>query len=161
MLPRAMPVREAGLGAGLVLLAAAVAYETAHLTVGFSYDKVGPRTFPYLIAAGLFLSGVSILVAAMSAAPSRQAPERHDWLAIGLISAALLLQMFFIRAVGWIPCATIGFMIVAWAFGSRRVVVSLVFGALFATATFVVFNYGLGLHLPVGSLFQRLFAPAG
>lgn len=143
-------MRDAGLGAGLVLLAVGVAVGTAGMTVGFSYDNVGPRAFPYIIAAGLVVSGVSILLAAFSPSAPKQARERHDWVAIVLISFTLLIQMLLIGPLGWIPVATVAFAIVAWAFGSRQVLVSLLFGAALACGTFVVFNYGLGLRLPAG-----------
>lgn len=149
---RALRRRNAGLGAGLVILAMAVAYKTATITVGFSYDNVGPRAFPYIIAAGLFLSGVSIFLGARSVAEEARPREPHDWISIAVISATLLMQMFLIRPLGWIPVATVSFATVAWAFGGRRIVLNLLFGAALATATFVLFNYGLGLRLPAGSL---------
>jgi putative tricarboxylic transport membrane protein len=153
---RTIGLRDAGLGAGLMLLAVGVAIETANITVGFSYDTVGPRVFPYLIAAGLFLSGLFTLAAALPRRPPAGTDGRGDWVAIALISVALLMQMALIQLLGWIPVATIGFAIVAWAFGSRAITLNLLFGAALASATFVLFNYGLGFRLPAGRLVQML-----
>ena len=147
---------DAWFGGGLVLLAIGVALEGASVTSGFGYDTVGPRAFPYLIAAGLFVSGVSIFVAALSQAAPTDATDGHDWIAVGAISGALIGQMLLMRPLGWIPVSTVAFAIVAWVFGSRQVVRNLLFGAVLALVTFILFNYGLGLRLPVGSLAEGL-----
>ena len=47
--------------------------------------------------------------------------------------------------LGWIPVSTVAFAVVAFAFGSRALLRNLLFGAVLAGVTFVLFNYGLGL----------------
>jgi putative tricarboxylic transport membrane protein len=64
--------------------------------------------------------------------------------------------MLLLAPLGWIPVSTAAFALVAWAFGSRRVLRNLVFGAILACGTFLLFNYGLGFRLPVGSLVEAL-----
>ena len=153
---RAIASPEAWLGGGLLLLAIGVAVEGANVTVGFGYDTVGPRAFPYLIAAGLVVSGISILVAALSHAAPVEPAEPHDWMPVVAISITLIMQMVLIKPLGWIPVSTVGFAIVAWVFGSRQVFRNILFGALLACATFALFNFGLGFRLPTGSFFEAL-----
>lgn len=147
--------REAGLGGALLLLGVAVAIQTSQISAGFSYDTVGPKAVPYVVAAGLTLSGLSILLGAVSGPTAEPGGRtvRPDWLAAAAISAALLAKMVLIETLGWIPVATVAFAIVSWAFGSRRVLLNLLFGLLLAAGTFLLFNYGLGLRLPAGQLF--------
>jgi putative tricarboxylic transport membrane protein len=149
---RTIGLRDAGLGTGLMLLAVGVAIETGSITVGFGYDSVGPRVFPYLIAAGLFLSGLFTLAAALPRRAPAGPEGRGDWVAVALISVALLMQMALIQPLGWILVATVAFAIVSWAFGSRAILLNLLFGLVLASATFVLFNYGLGFRLPAGRL---------
>jgi putative tricarboxylic transport membrane protein len=153
---RAVRSPDAWLGAGLLLLAIGVAIEGANVTSVFGYDTVGPRAFPYLIAAGLFMSGASILVAAWRHDAPFQTGERHGWIAVVAISVTLLMEMLLIKPLGWIPVSTAAFAIVASIFGSRQVLRNIVFGAVLAGATFVLFNFGLGFRLPVGGLVEAL-----
>jgi putative tricarboxylic transport membrane protein len=150
--------QEAALGLGLALLAFCIIALTMRITVGFSYDNVGPRTFPYLIAGMLLISGGAILIGAF--ADTLWEPRRDDdpvrWLPIALISAALIFQLLVIRKIGWIPAATVAFAVVAYAFGERRMLLNLLFGFLLASGTFVLFNYGLQLRLPVGDFLKAL-----
>jgi putative tricarboxylic transport membrane protein len=139
-----------------MLLAVGVAAEGATITAGFGYDTIGPRAFPYMIAAGLFVSGVSIFVAGFRGVHS-DLPESRNWVAVAAISLALILQMLLIQPLGWIPVSTVAFAVVARVFGRSNMLQNLLFGATLACATFVLFNYGLGFRLPVGSLVAPLF----
>ena len=155
MRTRMLRPSEAALGVGLVVLALFIIELTTQITVGFSYDNVGPRTLPYIVAAMLILSGIAIAVGAFFGEP---AEHQHDdpirWLPIALISAALIFHMFVVRHIGWIPAATVSFAVVAFAFGERRVLLNLLFGFLLAAGTYVLFNYGLQLRLPAGYLME-------
>jgi putative tricarboxylic transport membrane protein len=152
MKARQLKGRDLGLGGALVVLGAAVAIQTTQISSGFSYDNVGPRAVPYIIAAGLLLSGVSIVVGAYAAAEPEfdRSGRRPDWVAVAVISLALLAQMFTLEVLGWIPVATAAFAVVSWAFGARSVLLNILYGLLLAIGTFLLFNYGLGLRLPMG-----------
>lgn len=142
-------------GAGLVLLAIGVAVEGSRVTAGFGYDTVGPRAFPYLIAAGLLASGSAIVAHAFSRSALTDEIGGRP-LPVVAISAVLVAQVFLMVPLGWIPVSTVAFAVVAFAFGSRALLRNLLFGAVLAGATFVLFNYGLGFRLPVGSLVEAL-----
>jgi putative tricarboxylic transport membrane protein len=152
-------MRDLCLGVGLVLLAVAVIWHVAGITVGFSYDILGPRAFPYIVSAGLVISGVALVVSAVKRPADAEPSEVHDWRPIVIISAALLLQLFLVSRLGWIPVATVAFLIVSMAFGNRRIGLGLLFGFLLAAGTFALFNFGLGLRLPVGTYIEAIFPP--
>jgi putative tricarboxylic transport membrane protein len=137
-----------------------VVQQALTVPIGFGYDNVGPRTFPYIIAAGFFLSGVSIIMTERARGSGREKSQRHDWLSILAISATLLVQMFVIVQVGWIPVAAVSFAIIAWAFGSRQFLLSLGLGLALAVGTFLLFNKGLGLNLPIGTWVEPLLPSA-
>jgi putative tricarboxylic transport membrane protein len=157
---RSLRVGEAILGGGVLALGLFVAVETARLEVAPSHAAIGPTLFPFLIAGGLIIIGALVLREAFF---GHVAHERGgfelDWLALALVSAGLIVQMFLLETVGWIPATTILFAAVARAFGSRRLLLDAVIGLVLASLAFVVFNYGLGLDLPVGTLIEDALAP--
>ena len=76
-----------------------------------------------------------------------------------LVSAGLVIQMFLLETLGWIPATTLLFIAVARAFGSRRLLIDAALGVALTAASFVMFNYGLGLNLP-GGVVADMIAPA-
>jgi putative tricarboxylic transport membrane protein len=151
-------IPEAGLGAFALLLGSYVAIDASGYHDGSTYDALGPSLMPYIIAAGLILTGLPILVGALFSRGRPEPIEAIDWMPIALITLGLIVPIVFILWLGWIPVITVVFALGARAFGSRRTLLDLGLGVAFGIVTFVVFNYGLGLHLPVGRIFTRLFA---
>ncbi len=150
-------IPEAGLGAFAILLGAYVAIDATGYRDGSTYDALGPSLLPYIIGAGLILTGLPILIGAFAARASAKTVERIDWKPVALIILGLIVPIPFILMLGWIPVITVVFAIGARAFGSRRTVVDLGLGLAFGILTFAIFNYGLGLHLPSGWIVTRLF----
>jgi putative tricarboxylic transport membrane protein len=150
-------IPEAALGAFAVLLGAYVAIDASGYHDGSTYDGLGPSLLPYIIAAGLTLTGLPILIGALVSRGRAEAVEQIDWVPIALITLGLIVPIAFIRLLGWIPVIAVVFALGARAFGSRRTVLDLSLGAAFGIATFVIFNYGLGLHLPSGPIITWLF----
>lgn len=72
------------------------------------------------------------------------------------MSAGLLINLLTIESLGWLIATPLLFVCVARAFGSRRPVVDLAIGLTIAVLTFVVFNFGLDLNLPVGEFWEDL-----
>jgi putative tricarboxylic transport membrane protein len=151
-------IPEAGLGAFALLLGSYVAIDASGYHDGSTYDGLGPSLMPYIIAAGLILTGLPIFVGALFPRGRAEPIEAIDWMPIALITLGLIVPIVFIVWLGWIPVITVVFALGARAFGSRRTVLDLGLGVAFGIVTFVIFNYGLGLHLPVGRIFTRLFA---
>ena len=150
-------IPEAALGTCAILLGAYVAIDATGYRDGSTYDGLGPSLLPYIIGAGLILTGLPILIGAF-VARARAAPFAPiDWRAVGLITLGLILPIPFILMLGWIPVITVVFALGARAFGSQRTVVDLGLGFAFGVLTFAIFNYGLGLHLPAGWIITQFF----
>jgi putative tricarboxylic transport membrane protein len=155
---RSLRVGEAALGGGVLVLGLFIAFETTR-GLGPTSAVVGPALFPYLIAAGLVIVGASLLREAFAGHIAHEGGFELDWVAVALVSAGLILQMFLLETLGWIPASALLFMAVARAFGSRRLVIDAVLGLALTAASFVIFNYGLGLNLP-GGVIADMIAPA-
>ncbi len=155
---RNLRIGEAVLGGGVLALGLFIAFETMRGT-GSTNAVVGPALFPYLISAGLVIVGVSLLREAFAGHIAHAGGMELDWIAVALVSAGLIIQMFLLETLGGIPASALLFMAVARAFGSRRLVIDAVFGIALAAASFVMFNYGLGLNLP-GGVIADMMTPA-
>lgn len=152
---RSLRVGEASLGGFVLALGLFLTVETLQLNVAPTHAAIGPRLFPLLIAAGLLIVGALVLREALFGhVPHEQRGIELDWPAMALIAGALIVQLLIIEQVGWIPAAALLFAIAAWAFGSRRPVLDLAIGLVLAAITFGIFNYGLGLSLPLGTLVE-------
>ncbi len=145
-------LRELGLGGFAVALGIVVVVVAHGFPGGSAYDVLGPRMLPYLVGLGLVLSGLPILVGAFRR-PRRPPLEAMDILPVLLIALGLIVPILLITRVGWIPVAAIVFALGARAFGSRALLPDLGIGFVFGVVTFVLFNYALGLNLPLGTLF--------
>ena len=141
---------EAAFGGGLLALAAFLVVETIRMPV-VTRATVGPKLF---IAAGLALVGAAMLREARAGKTPHAAGLEMDWPAVGLVAGGLTLQFLTVEWAGWIPAATVLFVLVARAFGERRWIANLLIGAAMAAATYFAFTAGLGLNLPIGSLFE-------
>jgi putative tricarboxylic transport membrane protein len=153
---RSLRVGESMLGGAVLALGLFVAAQTALLTVAPSQATVGPRLFPFLIAAGLIGVGLALLREAVFGHIAHEGGFELDWRAVGLISAGLVVQMLLLESLGWIVAATLLFVAATLAFGSRRLVLDTAIGIVLAGLAFAIFNYGLGLSLPTGTAIERL-----
>lgn len=157
---RSLRIGEAVLGGGVLALGLFVAVETALIKVGPTHAAIGPRLFPFLVAAGLIAVSLALLREAFVGHVAHEGGFALDWPAVGLASAGLVAEMLLMEPVGWIVAATLLFMGVARAFGSRRLLLDTAVGLVLAGLTFAIFNCGLGLSLPSGQLIEHMTAPA-
>jgi putative tricarboxylic transport membrane protein len=155
---RSLRIGEAILAAGVLILGVLIAFETMRSATSVG-TVVGPALFPYLIAGGLVLVGLSLLRQAIAGHIAHEGGVELDGVAVVLVSAGLIIQMLSLETLGWIPATTLLFMLVARAFGSRRLLVNVAIGVALTGLSFAVFNYGLNLNLPAGVL-EDLIAPA-
>lgn len=157
------PGRAADLGAALVI-AAAGAFLWIHassIPFGAGYDRIGPRVFPYAVAAGLMGLGVLLLVPRFGAsgpdslARTASAPAFNPaplaWLALALVLIPVLMPR-----IGFVAGAAIQFWLTARAFHSRRPIRDLAAAVLFSLIVYLAFAQGLGLALPQGPLEKLL-----
>lgn len=153
---RRLPIGGMLLGLSVLGLGIFVAVGTWMMPEPAMASAVGPKDFPVLIASGLIIIGGLLLREAFVRKTEEEAVEL-DWRAIGLVLGALLVQLLLLGLLGWISATAFLFMMTARAFGSRRVWVDMLIGAALAGIIFVVFDYGLDLDLPLGSLAETLF----
>jgi putative tricarboxylic transport membrane protein len=153
--PERRPDRAAFVIAGLLMLAAiAIAVSTAGMGGVAGYSPVGPKTFPYIIAAGLFGLGVLTAVEALRGDfPDRepQAFEPMAWVVGGLV-----IQMLTMKTVGFSIATGLLFAAAAKGFGRGPLWQTVPIGIVFSFVVWFVFAKGLQLSLPAGP-FERLF----
>ena len=133
-----------------------IATETSLMEVAASNAAIGPRLFPFLVAAGLLAVGAAVLWQAFFGHIAHERGFELDWRAVALVAGGLLLQIFLIESLGWIIASTLMFLAATLAFRERRVVISIAIGLVLTGLTYWVFNYGLGLSLPIGTTIEEL-----
>jgi putative tricarboxylic transport membrane protein len=149
---RGLRLGEAVLAAFVLGLGLFVAVETALLRTGPGYAAIGPKLFPWLVAAGLLLVGAALLYEARAGAVAHPAGFDLDLVPPLMVSAGLVLQILLMRPAGFVLATTVLFVAVARALGSRRLVLDFVVGFVLCLAAYVAFTWGLGLILPAGVL---------
>ena len=149
---RGLRLGEALLAAAVLLLGIFLAVETARLRTGPGYAAIGPKLFPWLVAAGLVLVGLALLREARSGEVEHPIGLELDLPPLLLVTGGLLAQMLLMRPAGFVIASSLLFVAVARAFGSRRLVRDVAIGLGLCAAVYVAFTYGLGLALPAGML---------
>ena len=157
---RSLRVGEAVLGGVVLALGLFIGAETLQMGGGPFQAVVGPSLFPFLIAGGLVVIGALVLRQAFFGHIAHEGGFELDWVAVVLVSAGLIIQLLLLETVGWIIASTLLFVAVARAFSSRRLFVDAAIGLVITSLAFVIFNYGLDLSLPAGSLIEELM-PSG
>jgi putative tricarboxylic transport membrane protein len=144
------PLGELLLAFALVLLGLMVVAGTLSITVAPAYSRVGPRVFPFAVAAGLIALG--LLYALESWKGAQRPAENHIvnvW-PVALISFGIVADALLLPRIGFILSSSIVFLLVAAGFGSRHYVRDGLIGLGLSTAAYVTFVHGLGLRLPAG-----------
>ena len=149
-------IGEAVLGGVVLGLGLFIAIETSLMEVAASNAAIGPRLFPFLIAFGLLAVGVAVLWQAFFGHIAHERGFELDWRAVALVSGGLILQMLLVESLGWIIATTLLFLAATLAFRERRVLISIAIGLALTCLTYWVFNYGLGLSLPIGTTIEEL-----
>jgi len=140
---------EVAYGLGLAAAGVALGVMTQDIRVPKIHAKVGPTVFPWLVAGGLVLIGLSLAWRNWRRRPEAQP---RDLLALAILAAGLLQQILLVAWAGFVPTATLLFAAVATAFGRRRPLVDLAIGLALALAVYLIFTRLLGLALPAGWL---------
>jgi putative tricarboxylic transport membrane protein len=149
---RGLRLGEAVLAVFVLGLGVFIAVETAMLRAGPGYSAIGPKLFPWLVAAGLLLVGVALLYEARAGPVAQPVGFELDLPPALAVTAGLVLQMVLMKPAGFVIASAVLFVAVAYAFGSRRLARNAAVGLALCTATYVAFTRGLGLVLPAGVL---------
>jgi putative tricarboxylic transport membrane protein len=136
------------LGGACVLLAAGMAWAARLYVAPISYEPVGPRAFPMLLAALLALAG-AWLVARPTAHDNGLA--RAPLGSLGLAVVAVLAYALLFQFLGFPVATTLMALPTARAFGARWKQ-ALATGLVLGVALFFLFDRGLDVVLPTGLL---------
>lgn len=120
-------------------------------------DQVGPRAFPFLIAALVIGCGVALLVQDFRSAERKPfswgvAADRTVWVRILLTMAAGIIYGLVLDDLGYLIATFLFMMFVSSLINVGRHVQNLTIAVLFSVVTFVSFALILKLSLPRGVL---------
>lgn len=130
------------LGLLCLALAAAMAWAAHGYAAEISYEPVGPRAFPTLLAAVLALAGLWLAVRPGRAVAGEGAGAHAAWLPLGLTVGAMLAYALLFQWLGFVLATALMTVPVGRSFGGRPL-------PLLAT--------GLGLGLGLFFLFDKVF----
>jgi putative tricarboxylic transport membrane protein len=155
------PARPYWIGVGLMVIGAVWLYNAFGLPQGARYAAVGPGLFVTLAGAGLLILG-AVLIFQIWRGESFEAQDaedadgatKMDKRAFLTALLAVALPIGTMGPLGMPLTATVSFVLVANAFGSRRWWLDIICGAILACATWFLFTQ-LGLQL------GRFFPPLG
>lgn len=143
------------LGLGLLVIAAIIGFDAMHMRVPPIHAKVGPRVFPFLVAAGLAIAGMSLIWQSWKSGGVPKPEGETDWWSVAIIAAGLVVHMNILKPAGFIPAGVMLFLCVAFAFGSRAYLRDIAIAVAVVTMTYLGFTRLLGLQLPAG-VFQGI-----
>jgi putative tricarboxylic transport membrane protein len=149
---------ELGLAALVLTVGAVVLVSTAQTEVPLVDDEVGPRFFPFVVGALLVVTGAWLAVDVLRGGRGEPDVDENldpglpsDWRALAMIGGAFLAHVLLVVPAGWPVAGAVLFAGVAVALGARPRVAAPV-AVVLAALVFVVFEYLLGVPLPVGML---------
>lgn len=157
----ARPARPYWIGLGLVAMGAVWLYGASGLPQGARYAAVGPGLAVTVAGLGLVVIGVILMIQIARGerfepqdAEDAVASAPMDRVAFLTALAAAALPIFTMRTLGLPLTATLCFALVCRAFGSRRIFLDLLIGAVLTSVAWYLFTR-LGLQL------GRYFPPLG
>ena len=137
----------------LAVLAAVIFYETRAMKVTALYARVGPTTFPYVIATVLAVLAVGTALSAWRGGFPEREPERLA--PILWIVGGLALQLLLLKPAGFSIATGCLFALTARGFGRGPLWLTVPIGVVFSLAVWLIFSRLLMLSLPAGPL-ERL-----
>jgi putative tricarboxylic transport membrane protein len=138
----------------LAVLAAVIFFDTRAMKVTAAYARVGPTTFPYVIAAVLAFLAVGTALSAWRGGLPEREPERLApvlWIVGGLV-----LQLLLLKPAGFSIATGLLFALTARGFGRGPLWLTVPVGIVFSLFVWFVFSRVLMLSLPAGPL-ENLF----
>lgn len=139
----------------LAILAAVVAWKTYGMGGPAGTGKVGPRTFPYLIAIVLF--GLSIWTAFEASRGMFPERERDRVPPLLWIVGGLAAQMLLLKVAGFAIATGLLFACTARGFGRGPLWLTVPIGIVLSFVLWIIFAKGLQLSLPAGPIERALF----
>lgn len=132
--------------------------QTTTIRIPGSVNAMGPRAFPYAIAAALILAGGVILRAVWQGdvgvpedSEDLDVDAPTDWVTVAEVAASFLAHVVLIRPLGWGLAGAVLFAGTSWALGARPTRAIGVGLALGLTVHLAFVNL-LNVYLPPGLL---------
>ena len=138
----------------LMVVAVVIAWSTASHSPSSSYARVGPTTFPYVIAVAFF--GLSIWTAFEAMRGDFPEREHQELSPIFWIVGGLAAQMLLLKYAGFSVATGLLFACAARAFGRGPLWITVPIGVALSFVIYIIFAKGLQLSLPAGRL-EQLF----
>ena len=112
---------------------------------------------PYLVGGILVALGIALSAVALRGGWSGDLEEAMEapptnWRALVLLGAGLLVQLALIDWLGFVIAATIQYVLVCAAFGSRRPLRDLAIGIAVTLGAYLAFSKLLGVNIGAGVL---------
>jgi putative tricarboxylic transport membrane protein len=142
------------IAAGLLVIAAIIAWDAAHLRGAAGYARIGPAAFPFAVAGGLVLLAAATALAAWRGRfPPREADRTEPilWIVGGLAA-----QMLLLKTAGFSIATGLLFGATAKAFGRGPLWMTVPIGIAISFVVWMIFALALKLSLPAGPL-EHLF----
>lgn len=141
-------------GLGIIVVGIIVAIEAATIKVGPLYAKVGPAAFLWFAAGLLAVCGGVVAYRSLNNPPD----TGNELTGPAIILAGLAASTFLMEPVGFMPTATLIFVLTARGMGSTAWKRDMLIGIVLSAVAFVVFGWGLGLRLPAGAIFNGVLS---
>ncbi|WP_106477753.1 tripartite tricarboxylate transporter TctB family protein [Phytohalomonas tamaricis] len=133
----------------MLLLAVAYGWQAQQFPEPFGgAEAIGPETFPTVLAIVLGLTSLYLIV---RPDPDNGWPWGKTMIEIVVAIVALIIYTLMLEPVGFIIATTLMVGVLCWRMGAKLLPAFLT-GLISAIVTFVLFNYGLELTLPLGVL---------
>jgi len=149
------------IGAGALLIGAAMAWGASAIPSQAGYAGVGPNFLPWVVAVALIVCGGWLVYEARSGGwRSMDAPSgaaRGDWTSLAWVVAAIAANALLITTIGFILACTLCFMLAVRGLraaegkphgGVKGLVLDFATGFLVAAPAFWLFTLVLGINLP-------------
>ena len=149
------------IGAGALLLGAAMGWGASQIPSQAGYQGVGPNFLPWLVSVALVVCGAWLVVEARSGGWRAMEPApgaaRGDWTSLAWVVAGVAANAALITTIGFILACTLCFMLAVRGLraaegksqgGVKGLVVDFVTGFLVAAPAFWLFTLVLGINLP-------------
>jgi putative tricarboxylic transport membrane protein len=140
------------IGAGVLVLAIVMVWQTLSIPVSPIYAQVGPTIVPIITACALGMLGVLLLVDALQGGWQSEDEKEitPDRVALLWIVAGLVLNVLLITSAGFTIASVILFVCVARGFGSKAIIRDALIGAVFALVAYIGFAKTLGINIGPG-----------
>lgn len=145
----------------IVALLCLISVSTIYTSMGFpgamSQADVGPGRFPIIYAVGLL--GLTLIMLfqtlakpVVSSTDAGEAPPRYGRIAAGML--AMLVMLLAIGTLGYFICALALMVVLMFLLGQRSLVWNPVIAVCITSVVYFLFDYGLNVPLPSGTLFE-------